>query len=114
MRRQRSLRGWAGFIENATPKLSIIVPVHNGAATLSACLKALLEAPGPRREISVSDDASQDNSVQIASSMGVSTIRNDVNRGAGAARNAGASKARAPILVFVDCDVVIHPISSRE
>ena len=74
-----------------------------------ACLKALIEAPGPSREILVSDDASQDNSVEIASSMGVSTIRNDVNRGVGAARNAGASKARAPILVFVDCDVVIHP-----
>ena len=73
-----------------------------------ACLKAIIEAPGPSREIIVFDDASQDNSVEIASSMGVSTIRNDVNRGVGAARNAGASKARAPILVFVDCDVVIH------
>jgi glycosyltransferase involved in cell wall biosynthesis len=109
MRQARSLGGWDGCAENAPPQLSIIVPVHNGAATLSACLKALIEAPGPPREILVSDDASQDNSVEIASSMGVSTIRNNVNRGAGAARNAGASKARAPILVFVDCDVVIHP-----
>jgi GT2 family glycosyltransferase len=109
MRQERSLGGWDGCADNAPPKLSIIVPVHNGAATLSACLKALIEAPGPSREILVSDDASRDNSLEIACSMGVAMTRNDVNCGAGAARNAAAAKARAPILVFVDCDVIIAP-----
>jgi glycosyltransferase involved in cell wall biosynthesis len=108
MRQERSLGGWDGRAESALPKLSIIVPVFNGAATLRACLEALIEAPGPSREILVSDDGSQDNSVEIASSMGVSIIRSEVNRGVGAARNAAASRARAPILVFVDCDAVIH------
>jgi glycosyltransferase involved in cell wall biosynthesis len=108
MRQERSLGGWDGCAENAPLKLSIIVPVHNGAGTLFACLKALIEAPGPSREILVSDDASRDNSLEIVSSMGVAITRNDVNCGAGAARNAGAAKARAPILVFVDCDVIIE------
>ena len=102
MRREQAPGGWVGQSDNVPPRLSIIVPVHNGAATLAACLKALLEAPGPSREIIVSDDASHDQSVEIASSMRVVVLRCDVNRGAGAVRNAGAAKARAEVLVFVD------------
>jgi hypothetical protein len=109
MRREQALGGWGGHVEIEPPTLSIIVPVHNGAATLPACLTALIEAPGPSREILVADDASQDNSVEIAASMGMLTRRSDTHRGASAVRNAAAAAARAPILVFVDCDVVIHP-----
>lgn len=108
MRRERDTGGSGGQYDSGPPKLSIIVPVHNGAATLPACLKALIEAPGPSREILVSDDASDDNSAEIALSMGVLVLRGDVNRGVSAARNAGVLQTRAPILLFVDCDVVIH------
>ena len=109
MRAEQASRGWGGhYNNNATPRLSIVVPVHDGAATLPACLKALIEAPGPSREIIVSDDASGDNSAEIALSMGVLVLRSDVNRGVGAARNAGVLQARSSIVVFVDCDVVIH------
>jgi glycosyltransferase involved in cell wall biosynthesis len=108
MRREPAPGGWGGQYDSGPPKLSIIVPVHNGAATLPACLKALIEAPGPSREILVSDDASDDDSAEIARSMGVLVIRSDANRGCGPARNAAALQARAPILLFVDSDVVIH------
>ena len=108
MRLEQAPRGWGGHYDNAAPRLSIVVPVHDGAATLPACLKALIEAPGPSREIIVSDDASDDNSAEIALSMGVLVLRSDINRGVGAARNAGVLQARSPIVVFVDCDVVIH------
>jgi GT2 family glycosyltransferase len=110
MRAEQGPRGWGGHYDNnATPRLSIVVPVHDGAATLPACLKALIEAPGPSREIIVSDDASLDQSAMIAATLGVATLRSSVKRGAGAARNAAAAEARADILVFVDADVVIHP-----
>ena len=109
MRREQAPREGGDYSENAPAKLSIIVPVHNGGATLRACLRALIEAPGPTRQIIVSDDASHDNSAEIAFSMAVATLRSEVSRGAGAARNAGAAKARAQILVFIDCDVVVHP-----
>lgn len=108
MRLEQAPRGWGGHCNNEAPRLSIVVPVHDGAATLPACLKALIEARGPSREIIVSDDASDDNSAEIALSMGVLVLRSDVNRGVGAARNAGVVQARSPIVVFVDCDVVIH------
>ena len=90
------------------PQLSIVVPVFNGASTLGACLRALLSAPGPLREIIMVDDASQDNSVKIAKELGIYPIVFHANRGCTDARNEGVKHARAPILVFVDCDVVIH------
>ena len=91
------------------PTLSIIVPVHNGAGTLRACLTALLDAPGPAREIIVVDDGSRDDSANVAASLGVRTLQHADNLGCAAARNSGARHAAGPILVFVDADVVIHP-----
>ena len=93
---------------HSLPELSIIVPVHNGAGTLRACLEAVLSAPGPARELIVVDDGSHDNSADIAASLGVRVFRNPHNRGCAAARNSGANYTTAPILVFVDADVVIH------
>ena len=109
MRLEQAPRGWGGHFNPTIPRLSIIIPVHNGAATLPACLRALIDAPGPSRQIIVSDDASDDQSLVIAASMGATTIRSDINRGAGPARNAAAAVAEAEIIVFVDSDVVIHP-----
>jgi glycosyltransferase involved in cell wall biosynthesis len=91
-----------------SPQLSIVVPVFNGASTLQACLRALLRAPGPSREIIVVDDASQDNSVKIARELGIRPIQFHANRGCTDARNEGINHACAPILLFVDCDIVIH------
>ncbi len=91
------------------PKLSIIIPVHNGAGTLRACLEALLRAPGSARELIVVDDGSRDGSAAIAVSMGVRTIQREHNGGCSAARNSGERETTGPILVFVDSDVVIQP-----
>jgi glycosyltransferase involved in cell wall biosynthesis len=98
-----------GMQRQDSSELSIVVPVFNGASTLRACLDALLRATGPSREIIVVDDASKDNSVEIAIALGVRPIQFHANRGCTDARNEGANHARSPILVFVDCDVVVHP-----
>ena len=90
------------------PQLSIVIPVFNGGSTLEACLRALLRAAGPSREIIMVDDASQDNSVKIARELGIRPIQFRANRGCTDARNEGVKHARALILLFVDCDVVIH------
>ena len=108
MRQEFVSEGWGGHSEAARPELSIIVPVYNGASTLAACLTALIEAPGPSREIIVADDASRDRSAAIAEAMGARCVKGEANRGAAAARNLGASQARAENLVFVDSDVVVH------
>ena len=82
--------------------------MHNGAATLGGCLEALLSAPGPTRGLIVVDNGSRDDSADIAASLGVCTLRQLCNLGCSTARNSGSKHATAPILVFVDVDVVIH------
>lgn len=91
------------------PELSIVIPIYNGAGTLPLCLEAIQNAPGPTREIIVVDDGSDDESGAVARSFGVRTIRHNHNQGCGVARNTGVEQTSAPILVFVDADVVIHP-----
>ena len=86
-----------------------MVPVYNNAGALRVCLEALQNAPGPTREILVVDDGSNDGSVEVARSFGVRTIIHRGNRGCCVARNTGAEQTTAPILVFVDSDVVIYP-----
>lgn len=92
-----------------SPELSIVIPVYNGAETLRVCLEALQNAPGPTREIVVVDDGSTDDSEGVARSFGVRTIRHRDNHSCGVARNTGVEQTTAPIVVFVDADVVIHP-----
>ena len=99
----------AGGMSPYLPEMSIVIPVFNGTATLRACLEALQNAPGPTRELIVVDDGSKDGSAAIAESMGVRVVTHAQQRGCGQARNTGVKHTTAPILVFVDSDVVIDP-----
>lgn len=91
-------------------RCSIIVPVRDGAETLSDCLGALLNAVGQCDEIIVVDDHSQDDSARTARDRGVRVIDMPAGRtGAGAARNVGAQAAQGTIVLFVDADVVVEP-----
>ncbi|MFT7620917.1 MAG: GT2 family glycosyltransferase [Myxococcota bacterium] len=84
----------------------VIVPVHNGASTLSACLAALR----PQGAVIVVDDRSTDDSARLARDAGADVIAvPHGRRGAGAARNVGVDASEAEILVFVDADVVVRP-----
>ena len=87
--------------------LSIIVPVHNGAATLAACLEALNHGKDDGTEILVIDDRSTDGSAAIAQDAGVRAVPNAHARGPAGARNHGAELASGDILLFVDADVVV-------
>jgi GT2 family glycosyltransferase len=103
------LFGTADNLTSHLPELSVIVPVHNGAKTLRASLEALLNASGSVRELVVADDGSEDGSATIAESMGVRVIRHASRYGSGPSRNTGVQHTSAPILVFVDSDIVIDP-----
>src|SRR5215467_589094 len=92
----------------AQPLVSVIVPVHNGADFLDRCLAAAASSSYSNLEIIVIDDASTDASAAIAERHAVSVVGLPVQSGPGAARNAGARRARGDIFFFVDSDVVIH------
>ncbi len=86
--------------------VTIVIPVHNRAASLRRLLLAL----GPLRERGLtlivvddgSDDGSGDNAVTYASTV----LRNERAAGPAAARNAGAAIIVTPLVAFLDSDVV--------
>lgn len=86
--------------------LSVIIPAYNAAATLGRCLENVRQQTLPATEIIVVDDASRDNTVEIARAHGVKVIALPRNQGPGVARNAGAAAATGEILAFTDSDCV--------
>jgi GT2 family glycosyltransferase len=90
------------------PRLSVIIPVHNGGAHFARCLDALRASNSTGREVIVVDDCSTDDSADVARSRGFEVIRLDARSGPAAARNRGARRARAGVLLFVDADVLVR------
>jgi len=94
-------------MKKTLPYISVIIPAHNEELYLSACLKALSKQKGaPTYEVIVVDNNSTDQTASIARSFGVRIVR-EKQKGASAARNRGASVARATLLVFIDADCVV-------
>ena len=92
-----------------TPRLSIIVPVHNGGQNLQLCIQALAESSRAPDEVIVVDDGSTDGSADQSRRYGACVLRLDgVARGPAFARNRGVEAASGDIVVFIDADVVVH------
>lgn len=109
--------------------LAVIVPVHNAATYLRACLLSVVaqrDVPLHRVELLIYDDASTDDSLQIALDLQphLSSVLQRVEilhdrdsdntnpakpLGCGGARNRACAQATAPILVFQDADDVMLP-----
>jgi glycosyltransferase involved in cell wall biosynthesis len=98
-------------LDPGPPRLSVIVPVRNGADVLGESLAALRASDFPSREweLIVVDDASTDRSVELAEQYADAVLRLPVRQGAASARNRGAERALGAGLVFVDADVCVHP-----
>jgi GT2 family glycosyltransferase len=91
----------------STPRISVVIPTHNGAATLALCLQALRASSFPPDEIIVVDDGSTDGSADIAAQWDCCVIRLERNVGAARAKNRGARQAQGDILFFTDDDVIV-------
>jgi glycosyltransferase involved in cell wall biosynthesis len=92
------------------PAISVVVPVYNGAASLRLCLEALGRTRGPAWECIVVDDGSDDESGAIARARGARVLRTgDAPGGPARARNLGAAAASAPLVCFIDADVLVRP-----
>ena len=97
------------------PQLSIVVAARNASGTLGACLAAACAKTDQEVEVIVVDDCSTDSTTTVASQFPVRLIEFDTHRGVAATRNAGALAARAPLLTFIDADVVpIGDLFARE
>jgi glycosyltransferase involved in cell wall biosynthesis len=92
-----------------SPRLSVIIPVHNGGKHLARCVEAMVRSEYAQFEVIVVDDCSTDNTPQIAERYGARYLRTPLTLGPGGARNLGAQYAGGEVLVFVDSDVVMPP-----
>ena len=89
---------------------SVVIPVWNGSAHLAKCLDALAASTRKPDEIVVVDDGSDDHSAAVARAHGgkvVSVAGGPL--GPATARNRGVSASSGEIIVFIDCDVAVHP-----
>lgn len=97
-------------MKSALP-LSVVVPVHNGAATLNRSLIAILASEMLRDdlELIVVDDASTDGSDTMAARYADTVVRlTGPVSGPAYARNRGAELARGEVIAFVDADAMVR------
>ena len=89
----------------ATPLVSAIIPVYNGAAFLAAAIRNVLDQDWTSLEIIVIDDGSTDETASIAAQLG-DAIRyaHQARGGPASARNRGIRMARGELLAFLDVD----------
>ena len=88
--------------------ISVIIPVYNVAAYLSACIESILSQNYSALEIILIDDGSTDESGEICDEYAKRDSRINVihqtNAGAAAAKNTGLKAATGTYLSFVDSD----------
>ncbi len=94
------------------PKVSVVIPVHNGARFLAETLHSLYQQTFDRFEVIVVDDASTDNLKDVLASCGDPRLRVVhllKNVGVSAARNAGIEQAVGQYIAFCDGDDICMP-----
>ena len=90
-----------------TPKITVILPVHDRADVLPRAIGSVLGQELRDFELIVIDDGSTDGSAEVAQSFGderIRLIRLDGNRGGNVARNEGIRAATGPLIAFLDSD----------
>ena len=92
-----------------SPVVSVVVPTRGRAAYLEVTLDSLLaQRAGIEHEILVVDDGHDDRTANVVRARPpVRYVVHGPARGLNAARNTGLREARAPLIAFVDDDVVV-------
>jgi glycosyltransferase involved in cell wall biosynthesis len=95
-------------------RFSVVVPTYRRRESLRRVLRGLAEQAWEpdRLEVLVVSDGSDDGSVEMARTLPMPcalTVLEQANQGPAAARNLGIEKARGPMVLFLDDDVVPSP-----
>ena len=100
---------------NSLPAVSVVVPCYNGGRFIDQLLASLAQQTFRDFELIIVDDGSRDDTRAKLATLdkSITVIRQD-NAGPGAARNTGFARARAPIVLALDCDDTLDPTYLEE
>ena len=92
------------------PKVSVIIPVYNRADTIAEAVDCCLGQTYPNIEVVVVDDGSSEDIAGALRSVldRIQLLRQEINRGAGVARNVGITHASGSLLHFLDADDLLE------
>ena len=95
------------------PRVSIVMPVYNGARFIAEALASVQSEPGIDAEIIVVDDGSTDATVHVVAALCENDQRIRLlrckHRGVAPARNVGVRAATGDYVTFLDSDDVCPP-----
>lgn len=96
---------------NSTPKVTVVIPVWNGAAWLAACLDALAAQSFLNFAVIVVDNGSTDNSRALVARHApqATLIAWERNRGFAAAVNAGIHASHTEYVALLNVDTLPRP-----
>src|SRR5829696_5684555 len=91
-------------------RVTVVVPTRGRAAYLEVTLDSLRrQRTGTPHELLVVDDGATDATPEVAERFGARLIPHGERRSLNAARNTGLRAAGAPLVAFVDDDVLVPP-----
>lgn len=97
---------------NFVPKISVVMPVYNGAPYIEMSINSILNQTFDSFELIIVDDASTDNTVPIIQQFKDDRIRlvqNLLNCGVGMSRRIGSKLARGKYIAVMDADDIAFP-----
>lgn len=86
-----------------TPRLAIVVPAYNEAATIAALVQRI-RGVMPEAEVVVVDDGSTDRTGDLAAAAGARVLKHPLNKGNGAAVKTALRSLEADRILIIDAD----------
>jgi hypothetical protein len=100
--------------ENATPRVTVVVPCYNYGHYLAGCVDSIVSQPGVETQVLIVDDASPDGSGEVADALAaehanVRSVRHTTNRGHIATYNEGLATVDSDYVVLLSADDLLAP-----
>lgn len=99
---------------SSTALVSVVIPCYNYGAFLPACVRSVLEQPGVDLQVIIVDDASTDDSVEVARAIAardsrVTVVEHSRNRGHIVTFNDGLELVKGEYVVLLSADDQLTP-----
>jgi glycosyltransferase involved in cell wall biosynthesis len=93
------------FLVATPPKVSVVIPTYNSAATIKEAIESVLSQTYSDFEVNVIDDGSTDETEKVVRQFG-DRVRyfKQANQGVSGARNEGIKQSRGEYVAFLDSD----------